>query len=1249
MTKPIRNFFSFVFFSVLATSFASAQKLLVSDAKKIELQSLAKQQDLVFKNNYKLALTKAKQHGWPLTRKTRGGIVALQGVNAQGFPVYLRTDNNVTSAATTNTNAVQPGGTLGLNLSGSSASVAGKLAIWDGGWILSGHQEFAGKSIAVKDATGGILEHATHVAGTLVAKGTYAPAKGMAFGAATLQSYDFTSDVAEMTAASPNLLISNHSYGGISGWSFNDAENRWEWFGLPGDTEDYTFGFYDDRCQSWDKIAYNAPYYLIVESAGNSRGDNGPSVGSDYWGYRSRTDQTLVDKGPRPSGISSNDTYDVLNSTANAKNILTVGAITGVPSGLINRSDAAVAYFSGWGPTDDGRIKPDVVGAGVDVLSTSNSSLTAYVALSGTSMAAPNVSGSLYLLQEYYAQKNSGTFMRSATLKGLACHTAFDAGNVGPDYQYGWGVLDMKKAAQAITDDGTKSMIIEKTLAQGQTQTITVIASGSGAISATIAWTDLQGTPTSGTTINERTPKLVNDLDIRVSDGSTIFKPWVLDPANPSVAATTGDNVLDNVEQVYVDGAIPGKSYTITVTHKGTLQSRQQAYSLIVTGIGGLSYCASAPTSSADSRIDDVTLSNLNNSPAAGCTSYSDYTNLTVQLEQGKTYPISITAGTCGANFNKIAKVYIDYNSDGTFDPVTELAATTTVITGTDTYTGTISIPANIIPDTYSLMRVVLQETGTAAAITPCGNYAKGETQDYRVNFVRAATDAGVTAISSSTSGGVCAGPTNITVSLKNYGSDAISNIPVTVTIVKPDNSVITLNETYSLTLAPQAEDDFTLTGTFTSAVNSLYKITAVVNLANDPVTTNNQLTVNVATGLPATASQLSAYYCEDTKRYILTGSTDGGIMWYKNATDALPFTAGNPAYTLQPPTNNVYYAGVNDFTGTVGPADKTAFTGGGYNQFTPAVNVTTSAPVFLESARLYVGRSGRVTFIVSDRNGQTVSSRTINVTATRTPPAAGAQNDDPNDKGRVYQLNLLFPAAGTYTINVTYANGATLYRSNAGITGYPFNVAGVFSITGNTAFNTAAPNDTTYNKGFYYYFYNMQIKSAGCASTARVAVPLIKPGITQQDSLLVSNFATGNQWFYEGVAIAGANGQNYNPAKSGNYQLKVALTSGCTVVSDPIHFAVTAKHPDGSDIGLSVFPVPASSKINVLFKSPTNNNLTLTLVNNAGQIVYAQRQTVSAGAFSSTMDISKQIMGTYILRVVLGDKAYGRKVLIVK
>jgi len=788
MTKLYTAIITFLLLCFAGETFG--QQKLVTDAKKGELAAFSARVNSLYLANHQQALQLAKVKGWPVLRRTKnGGLISLQGVNSLGFPIYLITDNNTTAAATTQTIAVQPGGSLGLNLSGSSTALNNKLAIWDGGSVYTFHQEFAGKTITIHDPVA-VLDHSTHVAGTMVAKGVYHPARGMAFNAATLQSYFFNNDISEMSGAAPGLLLSNHSYGDEAGWNFDDTFNRWEWLGLPGDTVDYKFGFYDDRTRSFDNIAYNAPFYLIVESAGNSRGSTGPPVGSDYYGFKSASNQTFVDKGPRPANISSNGGYDIISTTGNAKNILTVGAVNPLPNGPASAQDITISYFSGYGPTDDGRIKPDIVGDGVNVLSTGVTGPAAYLTLSGTSMSAPNVTGSLYLLQEYYSQKNSGNFMRAATLKGLACHTAFDAGNPGPDYIFGWGLLDISKAAQAITDNGTKSLIIENTLPQGQQQIFNVTASGNGPLAATISWTDPPGTSTPEGIINSRIPKLVDDLDIRVSDGVTIFKPWVLDPMNPSAAAKTGNNIVDNIEQVFIPGAIPGKSYTIAVSHKGVLQSGAQDYSLIVTGTGGQTYCTSGPLSNADSRINNFTLSNVNYSQTAGCTTYTNLTNQTVQLEQGKTYPLNITLGTCGANFSKAAKIYIDWNGNGVFD-ASELAATTAVINTTGTYTTNITVPATVIPGNFSLMRVVLTETTDTSVIKPCGTYAKGETQDYRVQFLKTTIDAGVTAIVSPDTSGSCAASTQVTVTLKNFGSAPISNIPVTVTITSANQVVL--------------------------------------------------------------------------------------------------------------------------------------------------------------------------------------------------------------------------------------------------------------------------------------------------------------------------------------------------------------------------------------------------------------------------------------------------------------------------
>ncbi len=1220
------------------------QQVLVTEAKKKELNDLSLQNQNRYLLDHQKALDLAKIYGWPVIRKTKqGGLVLLQGVDSKGRPVYLATFDNVIAAATTQTNTVQPGGDLGLTLSGSSTFLKDKLAIWDGGEVYKAHQEFAGKTITLEDLVS-YIDHATHVAGTMMAKGVYAPAKGMAFNAATLHSYYFDNDISKMSSAASGLLLSNHSYGDEAGWNFNDIQNRWEWFGLPGDTVDYSFGFYGSRTQQWDQIAYSAPYYLIVESSGNARGYPGPAVGQDYYGYASSSNLTMVDKGPRPATISSNNAYETISTTGNAKNILTVGAINPVPYGPTGGEQISGAFFSSWGPTNDGRIKPDIVGDGVNVTSSGSASPDNYITLSGTSMSAPNVTGSLYLLQEYYAEKHSGSFMRAATLKGLACHTALDAGNAGPDYIYGWGVLDMKAAALAIKNNGIKSLIKEDTLNQGQAQTFNVVASGNGLLSATISWTDPPGTATPDGTVESPNPKLVNDLDIRISDGTTTYYPWVLNPAKPSAPATTGNNVLDNIEQVLIPGTVPGRSYTITVTHKGTLNGGSQDYSLIATGIGGAAYCASAPLSSADSRINNFKLSGINNTPSGGCTTYSDYTGLTVQLIQGMTYPLSITLGTCGNNFNKAAKVYVDWNEDGVFE-ANELVATTNVIAGTGTFTTNITVPSTVVPKTYTRLRVVLEETSDTSVIKPCGTYAKGETQDYRVLFDQTGSDAGITAINLPTASGACAGPSQIAVTIKNFGGTNISNIPIIVTVAGPSQTT-TLNQTYTATLAPNEQEQFILNGTVNLVAGDTYTITAATNLAGDPISANNQASATVTVSASPTPSDLLAYYCVNNKNYQLLGAGDGELLWYQNQTDSIPFAFGSGAVTSLAPVNNTYYAGLNDFSGTIGPPTKYTFGGGGYNQFTPFVNVSTRIPIVIKSARLYIGNSGKITFNVASANGEIVSSTTINAIATRSVPGPGPQADDPGDQGAIYPLNLLLPQPGAYTISAVYDSTATLYRSNVGVNGYPFTKGDVFSIDGNDA---ASATDTAYYKGFYYYFYNIQLQSPGCASAAKQAVPLTKPVITQNGTILNSSFSSGNQWYLDGKAITGATGASFTPTKSGNYTVGVTVGSACQALSDNLVFVMTAGAGNNSEIGLVVYPVPASGPMNIIFAAPASTTLNISLIDAAGLRVYSADQAIAAGNVSTAIDVSRLAPGSYVLKLLLGQKAYYDKIVVLR
>ncbi len=544
-----------ILFSLITAVNADMNKLEQMVEKLKEKETIEKSEAVEFAN----------QKGIPLREEFKDGrVIEIQKIK-DGIPLYYTTHNE-DAAISTSTD----------HLWSAPFSVTGEgydhLGEWDGGAVRGTHDELIGRVTQVDGATT-FSDHATHVAGTLIASGQDTSAKGMAY-KATLLAYDWNSDESEMaTAASNGMEVSNHSYGYITGWNGSDS-----WYGSTSvsSNEAYRFGFYSSQSEDWDNIAYNAPNYLIMKSAGNDRNDNAPSAGTKHShnGSGTYTDTHNSD------GFDDGG-YDTISDAGVAKNILTVGAVNDVAN-YNSPSDVVMSSFSGWGPADDGRIKPDIVGNGVGLRSSLSSSDSSYGRYSGTSMSSPNVAGSLALLQQYYNQTHGGDTMRSATLKALVIHTAEEAGShMGPDYQYGWGLLNTQKAAQKIEEDSTQNSMDELTLSDGNSYTRdVVIGAGISAFKVTIVWTDPAGTPVSAA-LDPLDKMLVNDLDLKITKGGTNYYPWKLDRVNPSHAATkTGENDIDNVEQVYIENPTSG-TYTITVDHDGVLAS-DQSFSIII-------------------------------------------------------------------------------------------------------------------------------------------------------------------------------------------------------------------------------------------------------------------------------------------------------------------------------------------------------------------------------------------------------------------------------------------------------------------------------------------------------------------------------------------------------------------------------------------------------------------------------------------------------------------------------------------
>ncbi len=460
----------------------------------------------------------------------------LERIDSNGNPVFLVPHNNFVGARTIRVNSVQDNGELDLDLKGQGM----KILIWDGGYARGTHEGFSGR-VTYGEQGKSESDHGTHVAGTMIASGPSFALQGMAPDA-TLISFRFDDDVTEMEEeASEGFLISNHSYGS----------------GVDEDTPKWYYGRYDGVASLFDNITNTFPYYLPVVSAGNDRG-----AGLNF-----------DDKG-----------FDLLTDRSTAKNVITVGAVESVFN-YRQASDVRMSNFSSFGPTDDGRIKPDIVAMGVSVISLSSSSDTASSIKSGTSMSAPMVSGGLMLLHQLYNEQES-SFMKASTVRGLALMTTREAGDFdGPDYRFGWGLLDVEAAAKLILGLNESSTIMENALISGNSYEQTFVTKASERISFALSWTDLPGDPLSNDAPeDDNTPMLINDLDIKVvsMDGTEYF-PYKLDGANPEKPATNGINDVDNIEIIHIDA--PAGNYRVEITHKGTLEGDgPQAYSLLVNG-----------------------------------------------------------------------------------------------------------------------------------------------------------------------------------------------------------------------------------------------------------------------------------------------------------------------------------------------------------------------------------------------------------------------------------------------------------------------------------------------------------------------------------------------------------------------------------------------------------------------------------------------------------------------------------------
>jgi hypothetical protein len=684
-----------------------------------------------------------------------------------------------------------------------------------------------------------------------------------------------------------------------------------------------------------------------------------------------------------------------------------------------------------------------------------------------------------------------------------------------------------------------------------------------------------------------------------------------------------------------------------------------------VSGVGGQAYCASGPSSSAGTKIDSVSISNIQNGngSASACTTYTNYTNLTVQIQSSQSIPFSIQLGSCDLSVaNKMVKIFIDYNNNGTFTDGGEMVAQSGVITGAGVFSGTITTPSGLNVGDYTLMRIVAVETNNPDSVQPCGTYGKGETQDYRVLIVGPANDVGVTAIVDPLGSACQSDSQRITIRVHNFGSNQQLNVPISATVQNGGTLIGTINMVLPDTLFPLGDAVYSFQAPFQTVVGTTYTITARTNLPGDQDTADDHTSSNVLINAGADSVTGSAEICSSappTASLVANVSDSNNLaIWYDSPSSTTPIIGGNKVTTTVIPANKTYYLAMNDVGNTkIGPPNKMVFPNGGYNTFQGNyVTFTCGAPVTIESARLYITHGGTITFtiaqIVDTFRSSTaysyypISSSTITVYPTTPNPQPGAvTGNNAQDTGAVYYLNLPVPAAGSYGIIIDCEDGASIFRNN-GITvnPYPLGIPGVFSITGNSAKNTTDTLDVTLYQQYYYFFYGLTIQLTECASPR---VPVVATTgqaavITLANNILTSNSTRGNQWYLNDSLLAGQTSQVDTPSIAGIYFDIISDSSGCASTSNAIDFGTA-----GGGISMRVEPNPNNGIFKLVFEVSAASDVSVNLINTLGQRVYSSSYPGFVGIFDQQLGLLSLSPGMYVVQVLVGGSSYTKKIVI--
>lgn len=666
------------------------------------------------------------------------------------------------------------------------------------------------------------------------------------------------------------------------------------------------------------------------------------------------------------------------------------------------------------------------------------------------------------------------------------------------------------------------------------------------------------GSPVNLTAVNVQMPSITKSFDTFTwtsnDPNSGIGSPVITTNGNHSFTPVIGGNY-----QLYVNAKDTGSGCSAVDTIKFSVQANPFAgaskeittvpnpvcigtnvthtfFMSQPSSVPPTGYCASNAGFDEDEEIDSVKLLVISN--ASGCggsavggtltgsqgtatgtaSRYADYTASAVpiaDLNAGTAYPITVKTGsydaTCAnTSFANSAKVFVDWNADGDFADAGEESLLYNNLTGPQTTTINLTVPANA-PIGKRRLRVSVRETA-ATAITPCNVGSWGETEDYIIN-VKAVPAATLFSWTSNQTGATVLGTSNplvhalpaantiYTLQLTNgvcidSARDTITNaVPplATSSIAGPSSACfgdqlrLSTNTTGACT--PYTYNWFVVGGTggnFT-AVGSLNNDTILFNptgatgarsirvVVTDPFGAKDSTTHTISYNNPTPTAIVDDTVCGAQAGILRATATPASdiLRWYASPTSFEVLGVGSSFTTPPVSANTKFY--VRQFTSLIDSANPFTSSTFGNATLQQGIRMNVTKKLILTHADIYPfgapNSSGTLSVELRDNFGTPLGS--VNNIPFSYNTGGTAATTAATSTPVTIPLGILVQPGTGYDLVITAISGASLAHGNVGTT-FPYSTtSGSLSVTaGRTAFGTTG--FTRYN------FFNLKTEE-GC------------------------------------------------------------------------------------------------------------------------------------------------------------------------